>query len=93
MQLHDRMESLRSMLDSIEALYLSSVGQRTNEIMRVLTVVSAIFLPITFIAGLYGMNFRNMPETETQNGYFVVLALMATIVVSMLVWMKRKGWW
>jgi len=93
MQLHDRMESLRSMLDSIEALYLSSVGQRTNEIMRVLTVFSAIFLPITFIAGLYGMNFRNMPETETQNGYFVVLALMATIVVSMLVWMKRKGWW
>ncbi|NDH91089.1 MAG: magnesium and cobalt transport protein CorA, partial [Flavobacteriia bacterium] len=77
----------------IEALYLSSVGQRTNEIMRVLTVFSAIFLPITFIAGLYGMNFRNMPETETQNGYFVVLALMATIVVSMLVWMKRKGWW
>jgi magnesium transporter len=61
--------------------------------MRVLTVFSAIFLPITFLAGLYGMNFRNMPETETQNGYFIVLGLMATMVVSMLVWMKRKRWW
>ena len=70
MQCIDRMDSLRSMLDSLESLYLSSVGQRTNEVMRVLTVFSAIFLPITFLAGLYGMNFQNMPETETQNGYF-----------------------
>jgi magnesium transporter len=68
------------------------VGQRTNEVMRVLTVFSAIFLPITFLAGLYGMNFQNMPETETQNGYFVVLGVMATCVTGMLWWMRRKGW-
>lgn len=92
MQCIDRMDSLRSMLDSLESLYLSSVGQRTNEVMRVLTVFSAIFLPITFLAGLYGMNFQNMPETETQNGYFIVLGIMVTCVTGMLWWMRRKGW-
>jgi magnesium transporter len=92
MQCVDRMDSLRSMLESLESLYLSSVGQRTNEVMRVLTVFSAIFLPITFLAGLYGMNFQNMPETETQNGYFVVLSIMCATVGGMLWWMRRKGW-
>ncbi len=92
MQCIDRMDILRSMLDSLESLYLSSVGQRTNEVMRVLTVFSAIFLPITFLAGLYGMNFQNMPETESQNGYFVVLGVMGICVTGMLWWMRRKGW-
>ena len=92
MQLYDRMESIRSMLDSMESLYLSSVGQRTNEVMRVLTVFSAVFLPITFVAGVYGMNFQNMPETQNPHGYFIVLGVMASMVAGMLYYMKRKGW-
>ncbi|MEJ6738176.1 MAG: magnesium/cobalt transporter CorA [Cryomorphaceae bacterium] len=92
MQLYDRMESIRSMLDSMESLYLSSVGQRTNEVMRVLTVFSAVFLPITFVAGVYGMNFQNMPETQNPHGYFIVLCVMASMVAGMLYYMKRKGW-
>lgn len=93
LDLLERMEALRTLLDSVESLYLSALSQKTNEVMRVLTVFSTIFMPLTFIVGVYGMNFDWMPELRATWGYPAVLLAMATIAVSMLVWIKRKGWW
>jgi len=91
--LHERMDSHRSLLDSLENLYLSSVGQRTNEVVRTLTVFSAIFLPLTFIVGVYGMNFKVMPELEWAWGYPMALVLMALVAASMIFWMRQKKFW
>ncbi|WP_413575424.1 CorA family divalent cation transporter [Bdellovibrio sp. HCB290] len=65
---------------------------KTNEIMRILTVVSIFFLPLNFLAGLYGMNFKHMPELDHHNGYYVVLGVMALIALGILTWVWRKGW-
>ncbi|WP_413584977.1 CorA family divalent cation transporter [Bdellovibrio sp. HCB274] len=65
---------------------------KTNEIMRILTVVSIFFLPLNFLAGLYGMNFKHMPELDHYNGYYVVLGVMALIALGILTWVWRKGW-
>ncbi len=70
--------------------YLSITAQRSNDVMKLLTVFSAFFLPLTFIAGIYGMNFENMPELTWRYGYFLVLGLMALIIIFILVWFKRK---
>lgn len=91
--LHERLDSQRSLLDSLENLYLSSVGQRTNEVVRTLTVFSAIFMPLTFIAGLYGMNFKTMPELDWVWGYPMALILMAIVAASMVLWMRQKKFW
>lgn len=91
--LYERLEAQRSLLESLESLYLSSVGQRTNEVMRILTVFSAVFMPLTFIAGVYGMNFTWMPELAWGWGYPAVLLVMAAVAVSMIAWMKRKRFW
>lgn len=93
LDLLERMEALRTLLDSVESLYLSALSQKTNEVMRVLTVFSTVFMPLTFIVGVYGMNFDGMPELRSPWGYPAVLLVMATIAVSMMVWIKRKGWW
>jgi magnesium transporter len=73
-------------------LYLSLSSQRTNEAMRVLTVFSAFFLPLTFIAGVYGMNFEYMPELTWKLGYPGAMAAMVLISVGIYFWFKRKGW-
>jgi len=73
-------------------LYMSSVSNRMNNVMKVLTIVSTIFIPLTFIVGVYGMNFINMPELETQGGYYVTLAVMALISFLMIIYFKRKKW-
>jgi magnesium transporter len=88
----DLVESYRDLTASMLELYLSSVSQRTNEIMRVLTVISAIFIPLTFVVGIYGMNFENMPELKQPYGYFVCLAIMAVIAGFQIAFFKRKGW-
>lgn len=88
----DLVEGYRELCASLLELYLSAVSQRTNEIMRVLTVISAIFIPLTFVAGVYGMNFENMPELKTPVGYFVCLGVMAAIAGGQIVFFKRKGW-
>jgi len=72
--------------------YLSVSSHRLNNVMRVLTVITALFVPLTFIAGVYGMNFQHMPELATRWGYFVVLGLMAAIAVVLLVLFRRKRW-
>ena len=96
-QIIDILESFRDLAAGLMDVYLSSLGLRTNEIMRVLTVISAIFIPLTFIAGVYGMNFNpdhpwNMPELNWPYGYFACLALMATVAISMALFFKRKHW-
>ena len=63
-----------------------------NEVMKTLTIVSAIFIPLTFIVGVYGMNFDNMPELRTQNGYYWVLFTMFSIVISMVFYFKKRRW-
>jgi len=74
------------------SVYFSLASQRTNEIMRVLTIFSVFFMPLTFIAGIYGMNFKFMPELAWYYGYPAVMALMVGISVAIYFWFKRKGW-
>ncbi|GAA4463061.1 magnesium/cobalt transporter CorA [Nemorincola caseinilytica] len=73
-------------------LYFNISAQRTNETMRVLTIFSVFFMPLTFIAGIYGMNFRYMPELEWRHGYPVVLGAMAVVVIVIFFWFRRKRW-
>jgi magnesium transporter len=102
-QIMDLVESYRDLSTSMFEMYLSSVGLRTNEIMRVLTVISSIFIPLTFVVGVYGMNFEsqtadgqpaptNMPELHWKYGYLGILALMALIAGVQLYFFRRKKW-
>lgn len=88
-------EEIDSTIKSLEGLtniYFSSLSQKMNETMKVLTTVATVFIPLTFIAGIYGMNFENMPELRYQNGYFMALGAMGVVFVGMLVYFKRKKW-
>ncbi len=82
----------REMLSGMLDLYLSSVSNRLNEIMKVLTIIATIFMPLTFLAGLYGMNFKNMPELEWHYGYPLLLCFMAGVAAFMIFYFKRKKW-
>ena len=88
----DLAENYRDLISGSLEAYLSVVSNRLNEIMKVLTIFSAIMLPLTFIAGVYGMNFDNMPELRSRYGYYSVLALMVIIAVGMLLFFKVRGW-
>ncbi len=88
----DLAESYRDLIGGSLEAYLSVVSNRMNEIMKVLTVFSAIMLPLTFIAGVYGMNFDNMPELHTRWGYFGALIVMFVVAVAMLIFFWRRGW-
>ncbi len=81
-------ESVTNLLN----IYLSLSSQRTNDVMRVLTIFSAFFLPLTFIAGIYGMNFEFMPELKWRLGYPAVIGLMIGVAIGIYMWFKRKGW-
>ncbi len=91
-QVLDTVETFRDMLSGMLDIYLSSISNRMNEVMKVLTVISTIFMPLTFIVGVYGMNFKYMPELEWRDGYFVVLGVMAVIAVAMIIYFKRRKW-
>lgn len=88
----DTIETFRDMLGGILDIYLSSLTTRMNEIMKVLTIIATIFIPITFIASLYGMNFQHMPELHWHLGYPLVLGVMLAVVIFMLLYFKRKKW-
>jgi len=88
----DTVEILRDVVGGMIDLYLSSISHRANEVMKTLTVMASIFIPLTFIAGVYGMNFAYMPELEQPWAYPTLLGLMGAIVVGMLWHFKRKGW-
>jgi magnesium transporter len=91
-QIMDLIESYRDVATSLMDMYLSSVGLRTNEIMRVLTVLSSIFIPLTFLVGVYGMNFEHMPELHTHWGYISLWLVMVAIAVGQLIFFHRKKW-
>ena len=88
----DTIESFRDMVSGLLDIYLSSVSNKMNEVMKVLTIIATIFIPLTFIAGVYGMNFRNMPELYWPWAYFAVLGLMGVITIGMIIYFKRKKW-
>lgn len=92
LKLADMVESNRELTADIRDSQMSINSSHMNRIMMILTIVSTVFIPLTFIAGVYGMNFANMPELEWHYGYFIVLGLMLLIAISMLAWFKHKGW-
>jgi magnesium transporter len=91
-QVIDTVETYRDMLSGMLDIYLSSVSNRMNQVMKVLTIIATIFIPLTFIAGVYGMNFKHMPELEWRWGYFVIVGIMLAIGVTMVIFFKRKRW-
>jgi magnesium transporter len=91
-QLMDFLETYRELGSDLRDLYMSSAGHRLSEIMKVLTIISTIFIPLTFIAGVYGMNFDFMPELRSRWGYPIALASMAAIALSLLYYFRRRGW-
>ncbi|WP_107668545.1 magnesium/cobalt transporter CorA [Cyanothece sp. BG0011] len=91
-QILDIVETYRELASSLMDAYLSSMSNKMNEVMQVLTVVSTIFIPLTFIAGVYGMNFEYMPELKTRWGYFSCLGLMAAIAGGLIFFFWRRGW-
>ena len=89
----DVVETLRDTRAALMDVYLSAQSQRLNEVMKVLTVIATLFIPLTFIASIYGMNFKNMPELEWRYGYAWALGLMAASAVGMIAYFRRRGWW
>ena len=88
----DLAENYRDLITGSLEAYLSVVSNRLNEIMKVLTIFSAIMLPLTFIAGVYGMNFDNMPELHSRYGYYATWGLMIVVALIMLFFFWRRGW-
>ena len=91
-QVIDTVESLRDMVSGMLDVYLSSVSNRMNEVMKVLTIIATIFIPMTFIAGIYGMNFETMPELKWPWGYALVWCIILAIGMVMLGFFKKKKW-
>ncbi len=88
----DTMETYRDIVSGMLDIYLSSISYKLNEIMKILTILATIFIPLTWIAGWYGMNFKNMPELEWRWGYPMVIGVSIAVVTGMLLFFRRKGW-
>ncbi|NJC27263.1 magnesium/cobalt transporter CorA [Neolewinella antarctica] len=91
-QVNDLIETYRDVTNGLYDLYVSEISFRTNSVVQTLTIVSTIFMPLSFLAGIYGMNFEYIPELHARRGYFILLGVMVTIVVVMLFWFRRRGW-
>jgi magnesium transporter len=91
-QVIDNVDSMRDILSGLQDLYISEVSLRMNQVMQVLTIITAIFVPLSFLAGLYGMNFEYIPELGFKNGYFILLLVMFTIAAGMIYFFKTKKW-
>ena len=91
-QIIDMVETYRDIIGSMHDTFLSSISNRMNEVMKVLTMIGTIFIPLTFIAGVYGMNFVNMPELKWRWGYFGLLGVMLLLGLTMLAFFKRRKW-
>ena len=91
-QIADVIESYRDLVGELTNTYLSVVSNKMNEIMKVLTIMASIFIPLTFMAGIYGMNFEHMPELHVSYAYYVLLVVMVATAVGMLVFFRRRGW-
>jgi magnesium transporter len=92
LKLSEMIEASRELTTDMRDSYLSLNSHQTNRVMKVLTVITTIFMPLTFIAGIYGMNFENMPELKWNFGYFATLFVMFVVGMGMFIWFKRKGW-
>lgn len=92
LKLTDMLEADREMTADLRDSYISLNSNRMNSIMKTLTVITTIFMPLTLIVGIYGMNFINMPELNTKYGYFVVLGLMLALSIGMILWFQKRGW-
>lgn len=92
LQISELIESYRELAAAVNNTYLSAVSNRTNEVMKVLTIMASLFIPLTFIAGIYGMNFEYMPELKVRWGYFAAWGAMLTTAAGMLIFFYRRGW-
>ncbi|MFB1052049.1 magnesium/cobalt transporter CorA [Paraliobacillus sp. JSM ZJ581] len=92
LKLSEMVASNRDIANDIRDNYLSLNSHQTNEVMKVLTIITSIFAPLTLIAGIYGMNFTYMPELQTDAGYYITLGVMVVIAIAMFAWFKRKRW-
>ncbi len=91
-QIIDTVETFREMASGMLDIYLSSVSNRMNEVMKVLTMISTVFIPLSFVVGLYGMNFQYMPELGWKLGYFMVWGVIIMVVIGMVIYFRRKKW-
>jgi magnesium transporter len=91
-ELLEQIESDLGSIESVSNFYFSAKTQKMNEIMETLTIVSALFIPLTFIVGVYGMNFKFMPELHYPNGYFIVIGILIIIALGMLFYFKKRKW-
>jgi len=91
-QLSENIDIYREMIWSLMDMYMTTISNKMNEVMKVLTIIATIFIPLTFIAGVYGMNFTYMPELDYKYSYFILWGVMAVLFVAMLFYFKRKGW-
>ena len=91
-QLIDTIETFRDTLSAMLDIYLSSISNKMNEVMKVLTIIATLFMPLTFLAGVYGMNFTHMPELKWEFGYLIFWILIAVTTVLMLIYFRRKKW-
>jgi len=91
-QVIDIIETLRDMLSEIMDIYLSSISNKINDVMKVLTIITTLFIPLSFIASVYGMNFKYMPELDWRFGYPAVLSVMLFLGILMLVFFRKKKW-
>jgi magnesium transporter len=91
-QAAETVDTYRELVAGIIEINMTVVSNRLNQVMKVLTIISTIFIPLTFIAGVYGMNFRFMPELEYTPAYFIVLGIMVLIAIGMILFFKRKKW-
>jgi len=92
LRISDLSESYRDLVGSLFDIHFAVIATRTNEVMKTLAVLSAIILPLSLIAGIYGMNFENMPELHSQHGYFITMIVMAIVAVILLIYFWRRGW-
>jgi magnesium transporter len=91
-QVMDMIETYRDMINGLYDLYLSEISFKMNNVMQTLTVMSTIFIPLSFLAGIYGMNFQNMPELHSKYGYYILWAVMLSVAGVLLLYFRRKDW-
>ncbi|MCB0448043.1 MAG: magnesium/cobalt transporter CorA [Gelidibacter sp.] len=91
-QVNENIELYREMIWGLMDMYMTIISNKMNEVMKVLTIIATIFIPLTFIAGIYGMNFDHMPELHSRNGYFILLGVMLVLFILMLIYFRRKKW-
>jgi magnesium transporter len=92
LRISDLAENYRDLVSGLFDIHFSVVANKNNDVVKTLTILSSIILPLSLIAGIYGMNFENMPELKTQHGYFITLAIMGIVTVGLLIFFWRKGW-